>query len=96
MAKRFLNVFFYGKKVGVLTETPSSSLRFTYNENATEAISVRLPIRKETYPNSYAKPFFENLTPEAEIKTLIAKNIGVSENNPFSLLDKFHQDLVLE
>ena len=92
MAKRFLNVFLYGKKVGALTETPSSSLRFTYDENATEAISVRMPIRKETYPNSYARPFFENLTPESEIKTLIAKNIGVSENNPFSLLDKLGGD----
>lgn len=92
MTKRFLNVFLYGKNVGVLTETPSSSLSFKYETDAIETVSVRMPVRKEIYRDSYARPFFENLTPEAEIKTLIAKNIGVSENNPFSLLDKLGGD----
>ncbi len=92
MNNRSLDVFLFDKKVGRLWETQSSSLRFKYDDDAKTPISVRMPIQDEVYPNSFAKPFFENLTPEAEIKTLISKNMGVSENNPLSLLDKIGGD----
>ena len=68
MAKRFLNVFFYGKKVGVLTETLSSSLRFTYDENATDMehiLMARLRIRTYNVRKTAIKAFLNVKNPSA-------------------------------
>lgn len=51
-------------------------------------ISVSLPLRAEPFEGDVARNFFSNLLPEARIRTLIAKKIGVSEGNDFQLLEE--------
>jgi len=89
---RSLNVFLFGIKTGVLAENEQSRLSFQYEPDAPAPLSVRMPIREETYPHDYAHPFFENLTPEGRPLEIIADRMRISEHNPFSILDKIGGD----
>jgi len=89
---RSLNVYLYGNKTGVLAEDEHARLSFRYDSLAENFLSVRLPVREDEYPHDYAYPFFENLTPEGRPLELIAGKLNISENNPFSILDKIGGD----
>ena len=87
-----LNVYLRGEKTGVLTEDGQARLSFRYEPGAKQALSVRLPLREEEYSHTHAYPFFENLTPEGKALEIIANKLRISENNPFSILDKLGGD----
>jgi serine/threonine-protein kinase HipA len=87
---RRLNVYLCGKKTGVLSEDDLLQLTFQYDNNASP-LSVRLPVREESYPHAVTYPFFENLTPEGEAFEILTKN-HVSGNNVFSILNRFGGD----
>jgi serine/threonine-protein kinase HipA len=89
MSKK-LNVYLCGKKAGVLSEDDLLQLTFQYDNN-TAPLSVRLPVRAESYPHAIAYPFFENLTPEGEAFEIITKD-HVSGNKVFSILNRFGGD----
>jgi serine/threonine-protein kinase HipA len=50
------------------------------------ALSLSLPLRREPYTDDASRPFFANLLPEAEIRKVLARRLGVSERNDFILL----------
>jgi serine/threonine-protein kinase HipA len=87
---RKLNVYLCGEKIGVLSEDDLLQLTFQYDNNASP-LSVRLPVRSESYPHAVTYPFFENLTPEGEAFEILTKN-HVSGNNVFSILNRFGGD----
>jgi len=87
---RKLNVYLCGKKIGVLSEDDLLQLSFQYDNNASP-LSVRLPVRAESYPHAATYPFFENLTPEGEAFEILTKD-HVSGNNIFFILNKFGGD----
>jgi len=87
---RKLNVYLCGKKIGELFEDDLLQLTFQYNNDASP-LSVRLPVRAESYPHAIAYPFFENLTPEGEAFEILTKD-HVAGNNVFSILNKFGGD----
>jgi serine/threonine-protein kinase HipA len=87
---RKLNVYLCGKKIGELFEDDLLQLTFQYDNDASP-LSVRLPVRAESYPHVITYPFFENLTPEGEIFEILTKD-HVSGNNVFSILNKFGGD----
>lgn len=82
---RSLNVFLYGKHVGVLTEGEIGRLSFEYNAD-TYPLSVRMPVRAEPYDAAFTEPFFENLTPEGDVLELLAQKYRMSRKNSFSVL----------
>lgn len=82
---RALNVFLYGKHIGVLDEGNIGRLSFQYNED-TYPLSVRMPVRSEPYDATYAEPFFENLTPEGDVLDILARKYRLSRKNSFSVL----------
>jgi len=93
---RKLNVYLCGEKIGELSEDDLLQLTFQYDNNAINKrsvvpLSVRLPVRTESYPHILAYPFFENLTPEGEPFELLTKD-HVSGNKVFSILNKFGGD----
>lgn len=93
---RKLNVYLCGKKIGILSEDDLLQLSFQYDNNADAKrsfapLSVRLPVRLESYPHVLAYPFFENLTPEGDAFKILTKD-HVSGNKVFSILDKFGGD----
>jgi serine/threonine-protein kinase HipA len=88
---RKLNVYLCGEKVGVLSEDDLSQLSFKYDSTGVAPLSVNLPVRLESYPNSIAYPFFENLTPEGDAFEILTKD-HVSGSKTFSILDRFGGD----
>ncbi|WP_461246566.1 HipA domain-containing protein [Treponema sp. R6D11] len=87
---RKLNVYLCGEKTGVLYEDDLLQLTFQYDNNASP-LSVRLPVRAESYPHAVTYPFFENLTPEGEAFEILTKD-HVAGNNVFSILNRFGGD----
>jgi len=55
-------------------------------------LSLRLPLQKEPFDPDHARPFFANLLPEADVRTRIARGLGVSESNDFKLLEELGGD----
>ena len=88
---RELNVYLCGNKIGVLCEDALLQLSFRYCSTTSLPLSVHLPVRGEEYPQSYAYPFFENLTPEGESFEILTKD-HASGNKIFSILDRFGGD----
>ena len=82
----------YLDDVPVGTLTPDGrSLAFGYATDAAldaggVPISVRLPRRGEPYGDADARPFFENLLPEAEFRRLLAAQLRLSGGNTAGLL----------
>ena len=52
------------------------------------ALSLALPLRREPYAEDLGRPFFANLLPEAQIRIMIARRLGISERNDFVLLER--------
>lgn len=55
-------------------------------------LSVSLPVREEGHGPSEARPFFEGLLPEGEVRERIARDLKVSAGNSFELLAKLGRD----
>ena len=55
-------------------------------------LSITMPPRTEAYPDETARPYFENLLPEGEIRAAIAKLKQVSEKNTYGLLEEIGGD----
>jgi serine/threonine-protein kinase HipA len=69
---------------------------FSYDSNWLERsripLSLSLPLRAEPYLDDQSHSFFANLLPEEKMRTLIARNLGVSFNNDYGLLERIGGD----
>lgn len=83
---RKLNVFLYGKKIGCLSEDSFGHLMFQYEEPS-YPLSVRMPVDSLQYDERFTEPFFDNLTPEGDVLSLIASKFHISDKNVFSILN---------
>ncbi len=87
-----LDVYLSTERVGKLYLDDERRFVFEYHpdwvaNHESQPLSLSLPVRTEPYHDALAQPFFANLLPEAEIKYLIAKSLGLSEKNDFALLE---------
>lgn len=87
-----LHVWFDDRLVGLLVQTDSGQLAFTYDftwleDGATPPISRSLPKRDAPFSQNECIPFFDGLLPEGGQRNLIALIHGVSKNNAYSLLE---------
>ena len=92
MKKKTLNVYWEKDQVGSLSLDPQKRFQFQYDKNWLQTkdampISVALPLRETLYEDDQSCPFFANLLPEARIRTAITRELGISENNEFGLLE---------
>jgi serine/threonine-protein kinase HipA len=55
-------------------------------------LSLSLPLRTEAYLDDISHPFFANLLPEEKIRVVIARNLGISLNNDYGLLERIGGD----
>lgn len=75
-------IYFHGKKAGMLIED-ENGYHFAYeadyllNEDA-QAVSLTLPLRKETYHSQNLFPFFDGLIPEGWLLHIAEKNLTPS------------------
>ena len=91
-----LDVYVNDALAGVLRQE-HGRLAFGYNETWTASkafipLSITMPPRTGEYPDEIARPFFENLLPEGEIRAAIARLRQVSETNTFGLLEEIGGD----
>jgi len=88
-----LNVYLGTRLAGRLRLDDKRNFVFQYDAAwvsgaASQPLSLRLPLRPEPFSDNASKPFFSNLLPEARIRELVAKGLGVSEKNDFKLLEE--------
>lgn len=89
---RILDVWFDGNKAGQLVQDDSGRLQFAYNADYLGAkqpwpLSVSMPVGAAEFEDRVARPFFAGLLPEDLIRRKVAKLLGVSEKNSFSMLE---------
>ncbi len=88
-------VYLDGRRVGTLTSPiyRVESGRFTYDREVlgdqTAAVSVRLPVRADPYPENEAFPCFENLLPDGDLRNLLAASVSRASTDVVGLLGVF-------
>lgn len=92
-----LGVYWGQRLAGRLWLDDKFNLIFQYDSGwlaASDAnpLSISLPLQKEPFAPNQASPFFANLLPEADVRTRIARSLGVSESNDFKLLEELGGD----
>lgn len=94
MAERTLDVWCFGDRAGTLTET-ATGLRFTYAEDwlhaGGPALSFSLPL-SGAFADAAADAFFGGLLPEGTPRLTLARQLGISPENDFSLLEALAGD----
>jgi len=85
-----------GSLVGKLWLDAKRNFCFNYTtawlEQSKVPLSLSLPLRSEPYLNDESHPFFANLLPEEKIRNLVARNLGISSNNDYGLLERIGGD----
>jgi serine/threonine-protein kinase HipA len=88
--KKILDVYLQDSLIGTLRQHVSGQLSFcydaTYIEKSANPISISLPLQSEPFNDAVVRPFFSGLLPDESVRERLAKLLGVSEKNPFSLL----------
>jgi len=90
--RKGLDVFLERKLAGHLYLDEKRRFVFQYDpewlsDPGAVPLSISLPLRLEIYDNDIVRPFFANLLPEGEIKRIIARKLGLSEQNDYALLE---------
>jgi serine/threonine-protein kinase HipA len=88
-----LDVYLWNHRVGRLWIDEKRRFVFQYDAEWIDRkdavpLSLHLPLRAEIYPDDLSRPFFSNLLPEAEIKRIIARQLQISVNNDFAMLNR--------
>jgi serine/threonine-protein kinase HipA len=87
-----LIVHLHGMRVGVLDDDIRQPV-FRYDDdwlaNADAcALSRQLPLQSEAFEGQRVSVFFGGLLPEADARDQIARNLGISANNDFAMLER--------
>lgn len=91
-----LDVYLNAQLTGRLREE-KGRLLFAYDKAWLESgrfipLSVTMPRQAEEFPDEVARVFFDNLLPEGDIRSAVAKLRRVSERNTFGLLEEIGGD----
>ena len=89
--RRALQVFWERRLVGELTQE-EGKLAFSYDcdyrsQPGAQPLSRQLPLSAEEFGDAAASAFFANLLPEGGIRRQVARQLGVSAENTFALLE---------
>lgn len=91
-----LRVMIDGQIVGHLCLDAKKYFCFQYDKGWLQQsripLSLSLPLRTAPYLDDKSHPFFANLLPEEKIRAVIARNLGLSLNNDYGLLEKIGGD----
>lgn len=87
-----LDVYLHRDLVGHLVQDKNGHMAFDYaqswlNDSASNAISQSLPLREQRFEEHECRGFFNGILPEQHNRQLIAKNLGISAQNDFALLE---------
>jgi len=90
MAKT-LHVYLNQKQAGQLVQNEGGQLEFTYlkeylNDSQAIPLSFSLPLRSEMFTVRECRGYFSGILPEEVNREIIAKNLGITPRNDFSML----------
>ena len=90
---RKLDVYLHGILAGILEQDHTGQITFLYDDHylqfpSTIALSQSLPLRKEKFGVQECRGFFSGILPEGETRIVIARNLGISARNDFSMLEQ--------
>lgn len=90
---RILDVYLNTDMVGQLVQNKHGEMLFSYdaswlNHPSARPLSNSLPLRKEPFSRNECRGFFAGVLPEEENREIIARNLGISARNDFSLLEQ--------
>lgn len=90
---KILDVYLLQNLVGQLLQDPNGRLVYTYSKKWLDKsdafpLSNSLPLKQEPFSNQQCQGFFAGLLPEESIRRIIAKNLGISANNDFAMLEQ--------
>ena len=88
---RVLDVHLHDVLAGQLVQGKGGALSFAYDgqyvEGGKPAVSISMPLQEQDYDGTEVRAFFSGLLPDDIVRHRLAKYLGVSEKNPFSLLE---------
>ncbi len=88
-----LGVYWEGREVGRLDRVDERSRDYTFTyTRASQAISLSLPLRIESFGPSECRPFFEALLPEGVVRERIALQLKLVASDSFALLAELGRD----
>lgn len=88
-----LNVWEYGRHVGVLESTADQGVLFHYTTAASRGISLSLPLSNRVYSQKECLPFFSGLLPDGNQRIRMAKAVHVSSQSVMRLLQRYGRDI---
>lgn len=94
---RSLLVYFNDIYAGILIQDETGRLNFGYAPQylslpRSVPFSVSMPLKETRYEDSVVRPFFSNLLPDDLARRRLARYLGISEKNPFALLESIGGD----
>lgn len=93
-----LIVYSHGTRVGMLDMAANEPFfGFTYDDaylSSADAmpLSLSLPLRQGRFDGAHSLPFFEGLLPEGDVRSSIARQLGISDKSPAKLLRALGKD----
>ena len=86
-----LDVYLHEILAGQLRMDVHGDMVFTYHPNYLfpkkhQALSQSLPLQEAPFLTKQCRPFFGGILPEAHMRMVIARQLGISEKNDFALL----------
>ena len=96
MVSERLSVYLHISLAGYLWLSDTNRYSFQYDPDYLEnpeaiPLSLSLPMREAPYTNDTARPFFSNLLPEGEVRSLIA-HIGIQRAEDDSENLRYYKD----
>lgn len=89
--ERKLDVYLHQNLIGCLSIDSHGDMAFSYalayaSNQQNLPLSQSLPLQAEAFDAKQCRPFFSGILPEAHLRASIARQLGISEKNDFSLL----------
>jgi serine/threonine-protein kinase HipA len=89
---RTLDVYLHSELVGNLIQDDDGQMVFDYSEhwlkNSVSTLSHSLPVREERFTRRECRGFFAGILPEENKREIIAKNLGISSQNDYAMLEQ--------
>lgn len=90
---KILHVYLNYDMVGQLLLDDSGQMLFNYAESwlgnpKAVSLSHSLPLREEQFKRNECRGFFAGILPEEGKREMVARNLGISKNNDFAMLEQ--------
>ena len=94
---RTASVWLHGSRVGQISSSSRTDIRFEYDEAVRDAHPLNTPVLSCSLPTGLrpttGRPFFAGLLPEGDHRRSLASRAGVLDTDVFGLLRAFGQDV---